>query len=248
MSQSPLVSIVVPVYDEKDNIVPFIRGVDGALLEPHEILVIYDFPEDNTLPAIAAMNPPSPYVRHILNTLGRGVLNAIKAGFQASKGDVIVFMAGDRADDPGDVPAMVKLVREGADVAAGSRYMKGGKQIGKKFFKQLLSRMAGLSLHYLTSLPTHDATNNFRAYSRRVIELPIESTASFALGMELVLKAHWNGWRIEEVPTTWQDRTTGVSRFKLFAWLPQYLRWYFLAYRYAWLPGKKPVSIAAASR
>ncbi len=64
--------------------------------------------------------------------------------------------------------------------------------------------------------------------------MPIESQASFALGMELVLKAHWNGWRIEEVPTTWNDRTEGSSRFHLFGWLPEYLRWYFLAYRKAW--------------
>lgn len=238
MASPSLLSIVVPVFDEAENIPLFLRGIEEAIHEPYEVLIVYDFPEDNTLPAIAEMDPPAKNVQPILNTLGRGVLNAIKAGFAASTGDVIVFMAGDRADDPRDVPAMVRLIREGADVAAGSRYMRGGKQIGKKFFKQLLSRCAGLSLHSLTGLPTHDATNNFRAYSRRVISLPIESTASFALGMELVLKAHWNGWRIEEVPTTWNDRTTGVSRFKLFAWLPQYLRWYFLAYRYAWLPGK----------
>lgn len=230
-----LVSIVAPVYNEAENIELFIRGVDAAISEPHETLIIYDFPEDNTIPAVQAMNPPSQSVRLVHNTLGRGVLNAIKAGFAESKGDVVVFMAADRADEPSDVPAMVKLIRDGADVAAGSRYMKGGRQIGKKVFKQFLSRFAGLSLHYLTGLPTHDATNNFRAYSRRVISLPIESTASFALGLELVLKAHWNGWRVEEVPTTWRDRTAGASRFKLFSWLPQYLRWYFLAYKKAWL-------------
>lgn len=234
-----MISIVAPVFNEAENIVPFLRGVDEAISEPHETLIVYDFPEDNTLPAIAAMQPPSAGVRLVHNTLGRGVLNAIKAGFVASKGDVIVFMAADRADEPRDVPEMVRRVRAGADVVAGSRYMKGGKQLGKKFFKQLLSRLAGVSLHYLVGLPTHDATNNFRAYSRRVIELPIESKASFAVGMELVLKAFWNGWRIEEVPTTWYDRTAGASRFHLFAWLPQYLHWYFLAYRKAWFGGAK---------
>lgn len=230
-----LVSIVAPVYNEAGNIELFLRGVDDAISEPHETLIIYDFPEDNTLPAIAAMQPPSSHVRLVRNTLGKGVLNAIKAGFAAAEGDVVVFMAADRADDPRDVPAMVKLVREGADVAAGSRYMKGGKQIGKKLFKQFLSRMAGLTLYYFTGLPTHDATNNFRAYSRRVVAIPIESTASFALGLELVLKAHWNGWSIKEIPSTWNDRTEGESRFNLWGWLPQYLKWYFLAYKKAWI-------------
>jgi hypothetical protein len=92
-----------------------------------------------------------------------------------------------------------------------------------------------MSLHYFAGLPVRDATNNFRAYSRRAVELPIEGQASFAIALELTLKAHWHGWRLAEVPTTWRDRTAGQSRFRLWAWLPHYLRWYFLALRKAWL-------------
>lgn len=228
-----LISIVAPVYNEAENIVEFLAGIAANIHEPHEILIVYDFPEDNTLPVIAAMQPQNPHVRLVPNTLGKGVLNAIKAGFAAAQGDVVVFMASDIADDPRDVPEMVRLVRAGADVAAGSRYMPGGRQIGGPVFKQFLSRMAGVSLHYLAGLPTHDATNNFRAYSRRVIALPIESEASFALGIELILKAHWNGWKIAQVPTTWQDRRAGASRFKMWAWIPQYLHWYLLGLRRA---------------
>src|SRR5207244_1052445 len=99
-----------------------------------------------------------------------------------------------------------------------------------------LSRLAGLSLHYLAGLPIRDATTNFRAYSRRVIErFPIESKAGFAVALELTLKAHWQGWRVAEVPTTWHDRTAGRSRFRLFAWLPHYLRWYLRAFWRAWV-------------
>ena len=79
----------------------------------------------------------------------------------------------------------------------------------------------------LAGLPIKDATNNFRAYSRRVIdEIPIEGEASFAVALELTVKAHWRGWRVAEVPTTWRDRTAGTSRFRLWQWLPHYLRWY----------------------
>jgi glycosyltransferase involved in cell wall biosynthesis len=234
-----LLSIVVPVYNEAENAPSLIRDIDAEVSEPHEILIVYDFKEDNTLPAINAMNPPSPNVRCIENTIGRGVLNAYKAGFSACRGDVVILVAGDRADEPKDIPALAKLVREGADVACGSRYMKGGGQVGGPVFKQFLSRMAGLSLHYVAGLPTHDATNNFRAYSRRVIAMPIETKVSFALGIELVLKSHWNGWRIEERPTVWHDRREGVSRFRLWAWLPEYLRWYMQGIRHAWLPGGK---------
>jgi glycosyltransferase involved in cell wall biosynthesis len=233
------ISIVVPVYNEADNIQPFLHDLEAAVGEPHETLIVYDFPEDSTLPAIAAMDPPCPNVRLVHNTLGKGVLNAMKAGFMASQGDVVVVMMADRSDEPRDVPAMARLIRDGHDVVAGSRYMRGGSQVGGPLLKRLLSRLAGVSLHWLVGLPVHDATNNFRAYSRRMVkEIPIEGQSSFALAMELTLKAHWRGWKLAEVPTTWRDRTAGKSRFRLFAWMPHYLTWYFRALRVAWF-GKR---------
>lgn len=231
-----LISLVVPVYNEASNIQAFLHDVESQVREPHEILIVYDFREDDTLPAIAAMEPACPNVRLVHNTLGRGVLNALKAGFQASRGDVVVVMMADCSDEPGDVAAMARLIRDGADVVAGSRYAPGGRQEGGPLLKRTLSRLAGASLHYLAGLPIRDATNNFRAYSRRVVdEIPVEGEASFALALELTLKAHWRGWRIAEVPTVWRDRTAGQSRFRLFGWMPHYLKWYFLALRRAWL-------------
>jgi glycosyltransferase involved in cell wall biosynthesis len=231
-----LISIVVPVYHEAANIGPFLRDLEAHLREPHETIIVYDFLEDNTLPAIAALEPPSPNVRLVHNTLGKGVLNALKAGFQASAGDVMVVMMADRSDEPGDVETMARLVREGADIVAGSRYVQGGRQEGGPLIKRTLSRLAGVSLHYLAGLPIRDATNNFRAYSRRVIEeIQIEGQTSFALALELTVKAHWRGWKIAEVPTTWRDRTAGQSRFRLFAWLPHYLHWYWRALGRAWV-------------
>jgi glycosyltransferase involved in cell wall biosynthesis len=234
-----MISLVVPVYQEAENIQAFVRDVEEQVREPHEILIVYDFPEDNTLPVLAALDPPCPNVRLVHNVLGRGVLNALKTGFKASQGDVIVVMMADRSDEPHDVPALAALIRQGADVAAGSRYMPGGRQLGGPRLKRWLSRWAGTSLHYLAGLPIRDATTNFRAYSPRVVEeIPIEGQASFALALELTLKAHWRGWKITELPTTWHDRTAGRSRFRLWAWLPHYLRWYFRALGRAWF-GRK---------
>ena len=236
-----LISLVVPVFNEADNIQPFLRDVEAIVHDPHEILLVYDFPEDSTLPAVAAMQPPCPDVRLIHNTLGRGVLNALKAGFKAARGDVVIVMMADRSDEPQAVAPMVQLIRDGADVVAGSRYMRGGHQVGGPLLKRFLSRLAGVSLHYLAGLPVHDATNNFRAYSRRVVEqIPIEGEVSFAVVLELTLKAHWRGWKLAEVPTTWRDRTAGESRFRLWKWLPHYLRWYLRALAKAWLGPSLP--------
>src|SRR5262245_751272 len=94
----PLISIVVPVFNEAENIQPFLRELEPHLRQPQETLIVYDFPGDSTLPAVAAMQPPPSHVRLVHNTLGKGVLNALKAGFQAARGDVIVVMMADRSD------------------------------------------------------------------------------------------------------------------------------------------------------
>jgi hypothetical protein len=122
---------------------------------------------------------------------------------------------------------MASLVRNGAGLVAGSRYMKGGRQIGGPPIKAALSRIAGLSLRWLSHIATHDATNNFKAYSRELVEeVEIESRSGFELGLEFATKAHLGGYRIAEIPTTWQDRTAGESRFRVLKWMPGYLRWY----------------------
>jgi hypothetical protein len=131
----------------------------------------------------------------------------------------------------------VSRVEAGADVVCASRYMRGGRQVGGPRLKRLLSRAAGLTLHWLSGLPTHDPTNSFKAYRREfLLRTPIEAPAGFVLGMELTVKAHFLGGRVEEVPASWTDRAAGQSRFRLWHWLPLYLRWYLWSLRRRWLP------------
>ena len=193
----------------------------------------YDFDEDSTLPALAAMPDKPATVRLVRNSLGKGVANALIAGFAAARGDVIVTSMADLSDPPSVIPLMAAKIRdEGADVVSGSRYMRGGTQRGGLRLKTLMSRTAGLSLHYVGRVPTHDATTNFRAYSRRFLEdVPVESARGFEVGLELTTKAHLLGYRIDEVPSSWDDRTAGTSKFDLVGWLPAYLHWYGMAMR-----------------
>ena len=226
------ISVVLPVYNEEENIGPCLRSLWQALRAcDHEILVCYDFAEDRTLGAIRAMTDAPPTLRLVRNDLGRGVAFAMRAGFNAATGDVVVTTMADLSDPPEVILAMAAKIRDdGADVVSGSRYMPGGSQTGGPRLKTLLSRVAGLSLHWIARLGTHDATTNFRAYSRRFLNaVRVESTAGFELGLELTVKAHLGGFRVDEVPSTWVDRTAGTSRFQLRKWLPHYLRWYWRA-------------------
>ena len=227
--QTPELSVVVPVYNEGENVAPTLRGiVEKTHVRPLEVLVVHDFDEDTTVPVVKRMQAEMPELRLHRNTLGRGVLNAMKSGLRAAKAPYVLITMGDGSDEASDIDAMHALARAGADVVAGSRYMRGGRQLGGPLLKRTMSRAAGLSLHWIGGLPTHDATSNFRLYSKRLLnQVSIESRGGFELGLELTVKAYRLGLGIAEVPTTWRDRTAGQSRFKLWQWLPRYLHWYW---------------------
>ena len=159
---APELSVVMPVFKEGEAVEPVIRALTGAISTAHEILVVYDFDEDPTVPVIERLARELPAVRGLRNDLGRGVLNAMKAGIAASTGAYILITMSDGSDEPHVVDSMVALAREGADVVSASRYMRGGRQIGGPPLKRMMSRTAGLSLHWFAGVPTHDPTNNFK--------------------------------------------------------------------------------------
>lgn len=225
-------SIVIPVYNEPDNIGPTLRRIEGEVTTPHEILVVYDFDDDTTLPVVRGLLPEMPAVRLHRNASGPGVLNAMKAGMNQALSPFVLISMADGSDDPAQIDEMVDLARNGADVVAASRYMRGGRQIGGPRLKRLLSRTAGLTLYWFGGVPIHDATSNFKLYSRAFLDsVTIESQGGFELAIELSVKATLRGRKLAEVPTTWRDRSAGQSRFRFRAWLPLYLRWYLLLFR-----------------
>ena len=228
---APELSIVMPVFKEGEAVEPVLRSMTAAVTAPHEILVVYDFDEDPTVPVIERLSAELPAVRGLRNDIGRGVLNAMRAGIAASSGRYVLISMSDGSDEPVVVDSMVELARNGADVVSASRYMRGGRQVGGPPLKRLMSRTAGLTLHWFAGVPTHDPTNNFKLYSRRFLDsITIESTAGFELALELTVKATIARRRVAEVPTTWRDRTAGQSNFKLRKWLPHYLHWYRAAF------------------
>ncbi len=220
---------MVPVYNEAENFPRFYESIVRSVRTPWRLLVVYDREEDSTLPVARAIIARDPRVELVRNT-GNGVLGALKTGLaRPTHGWAVVTMA-DGSDDHRQIDQMVALAREGADVVSASRYVRGGAQHGAPLLKSTLSRLAGLSLKLLARLPTSDPTNNYKLYSTDFLRsVSIESTGGFEVALELTVKAHLQGRRIAEVPTVWQERTAGTSRFRLAKWLPRYLRWYLLA-------------------
>ncbi len=175
------VDFVMPVRNEGPNIARALAELYEKVPIDKRVLIVYDSEDDDTLPVVRGLTYPG--LTLVRNTVGRGLLNAIRAGFAAANADVVIVTMADLSDDVAVANEMVRLIEEQqADVVCASRYMRGGKQIGGPWLKSMLSRVGGLTLHFLAGFPTHDATNAFRAYRRTVLErFPIESTGGIRI-------------------------------------------------------------------
>jgi glycosyltransferase involved in cell wall biosynthesis len=228
---APRVSVVIPAYNEGRNILPVLDRLLEAVKMPCEVLIVVDFPEDTTIPEVEAYSRRYPSVRTVVNDLGRGPAFAIRYGIQVANAPVVVVTMADGCDDPRQVEELTRLVERGVVVAAASRYMPGGQQVGGPIIKRVMSRGAGRSLYLFARVGTRDATNSYKAYSRDFVnEVGIESEDGFEIGLELTAKARRRRLPVAEIPTIWLDRPAGVSNFKVTKWLPKYLRWYRFAF------------------
>jgi GT2 family glycosyltransferase len=229
--------IIIPVYNEGPNILATLGALARELKTPARVLICYDVPDDNTLPAVrdnpqACGNLPVEFVRN----QGRGAHAAVMAGMGASSAPLVLVYPADDDFNAGILDRMVALAREGCDIVCASRFMPGGTMQGCPWLKAALVRSGAFTLHHLARLPTHDPTSGFRLFSRRVVDrIAVESTEGFCYSIELLVKAHRLGWRIGEVPALWFERKHGASRFKVLRWLPAYLRWYFYAFATTYL-------------
>ena len=135
---------------------------------------------------------------------------------------------------------MHHLFLTGKDIVAASRFMKGGSMKGCPLIKSILVRSASFTLYHLSSIPIKDASNGFRLFSRKLLnEVNVESKVGFAYSLELLVKCNRLNYAISEIPAQWEERSEGSSRFKVFKWLPQYLRWYIYGLSTTWLRKKK---------
>jgi len=206
--------IVIPVYNEGRNIGATLSALARGVKTPARVLICYDHPDDDTLPAIRA-NPSDALAVEFVRNAGRGAHAAVMTGFAASTAPFVLMYPADDATNAPMLDRMVALARAGCDIVCAS---------------------ANFSLRHFARLPTTDASNGFRMFSRRVIErIPVESDQGFCYSIELLVKAHRLGWYVAEVPVRWIERRHGMSRFRVLRWLPAYLRWYFYAFATTYL-------------
>src|SRR6266536_4024098 len=190
MTERPRVSVVVPAYDEGEAVISVLDRLFESVRLPSEVLVVVDSADDTTVPVTEEYAQKEPRLRCLVNTYGRGPANAIRFGINAASAPVVVVTMADGCDDARQIDELVRLVERGVAVAAASRYMPGGQQVGGPVLKGTLSRLAGRSLRTLAHVGTRDATNSFKAYSTEFVrQVGIDSRDGFEIGIELTAKA-----------------------------------------------------------
>jgi dolichol-phosphate mannosyltransferase len=214
---SPSVLVVMPTYEEAANVRPAIARIRAALPNG-SILVVDDDSPDGTGDIVARLATTD----HAINLLRRphkgGLGTAYRDGFAwgLDRGfDVLIEIDADLSHDPTDLPRLVEAVANRADLAIGSRYVKGGHIQGWPLRREVLSRVANLYAASLLRLPVRDSTSGYRAFRSWVLAHPaFEALTAEGYGFQIQAAhlAHRVGAVITEVPITFVDRQHGESK------------------------------------
>jgi dolichol-phosphate mannosyltransferase len=216
----PGVWLILPTYNEADNLEPLVRAVlpqlDGTAL-PHTILVVDDGSPDGTGEIADRLADELPPVRVLHRARKQGLGRAYLAGFELALdagADLLMEMDADFSHDPRDVPRLIAAAGA-ADLVLGSRYVPGGGVENWGLSRRLLSRGGCAYARVLLGIPVRDLTGGFKCFNRRVlqaIDLADVRADGYAFQVELTYRAVRAGYRVAEVPILFRERREGASK------------------------------------
>ena len=208
--------VIIPTYDERDNVQPIARAVLERLPEA-EVLFVDDNSPDGTGDLLDGMARDNPRI-HVLHREGKqGLGRAYIAGFKWSlaRDYAYVFeMDADFSHDPAELPNFIAAAQE-ADLVLGSRYIGGIRVMNWPMGRLLISTGAGKFVRLVTGLPIHDPTGGFKCFRREVLEaIALDKITSngYSFQIEMTHTAWMKGFRIREIPITFEDRRAGYSK------------------------------------
>ena len=208
-----MISVIVPTYNEAENIGALISRICGALqaasLDDFEILVMDDDSPDGTAARAAELKNPNVKV---VNRRGRprGLAEAVLHGFGEARGEFVGVIDADLSHPPEILPALVVSLREGNNLAIGSRYIRGGGVQDWPLKRIVVSRVACWMARPLTRVK--DATSGFFFVRKSALDNVRLNPMGFKIGLEVFVRARHEG-KIKEVPYVFTDRAKGMSKF-----------------------------------
>ena len=217
--------IIIPVYNEDENIVKLLKLLDNEVICDFRVLICYDSESDKTLNYLKNSNIIKNEMLLIKNPK-QGPNLAIIEGIKSSKSKIILVYMADDFENIKLINHMVNLIEEGNDLVIPSRFITGGKMLGAVKIKEIVTRIGSHLVYFLARIPVKDSTNAFKMFSANAVnKIKFDSTMGFTFALELVAKAHFLKLKIIEIPSTWIEIKNRKSNFKMLKWIPYYIYW-----------------------
>jgi dolichol-phosphate mannosyltransferase len=207
----PYLSILIPIFNEEENIAPLLAGVFSALRAlPHtfEVLAVDDGSQDGTFGALQAAAAQHPELRLVRFRRNYGQTAAMMAGIDFARGAVLISLDADLQNDPADIPALLAKLDEGYDVVSGWRKSRQDA----RFKRALMGRVASRVISWLSGVRLSDYGCTLKAYRREIIK---DVKLYGEMHRFIPVYAHWLGARVTEIPVRHHPRTRGHSKYGL---------------------------------
>lgn len=212
----PEVSIIVPAHNEEgdiekcvDSLLKSCRGLN------YEIVLVDDASRDKTPEIVDRLAKKYKNIRAVHRKLPNGFGRAIRTGLENAHGEILIPFMADMSDDPNTIPKLVGKIKEGYDIAIGSRFVKGGKVVDYPKLKYAANRIYNKVVGALFRQNIKDFSNAFKAYRREILNGVDLQSNGFEITSEMILKPiAMKNAKVFEVPTVWRNRKTGKAKFK----------------------------------
>jgi len=203
-------SIVIPVYNEEDSVIPLAEGLFksmDSLREPYEVVFVNDGSDDRTLPRLLELSRSNGALRVLTLKKKSGQTASLKSGFETARGDIVISMDGDLQNDPADIPALLMKMEEGYDVVCGWR-----RKRHDSLWKKIASKLANIIQNLVFKSHLHDLACTLRAYRKKALNgVDLSWNGAHRFIPYLLLK---HDSRIAEVEVHHHPRMYGKSKYK----------------------------------
>lgn len=210
------VSIVIPMYNEEENVLKTLEIVENNLknFNDFEIIVVDDGSSDQTYPLAQELQSNTSNIHVLKHPVNMGMGRALRTGFEKADGDIIVTIDADLSYDPSYIPKLIDEVNDSTDIVIGSQYMDGGKTVNIPPLRLFISKTANKLVGYAMADNLSTVTGVLRAYKKEVLDsIELDSNGT-EINPEIISKANAVGFSLKEIPVTLKGRELGKSKVK----------------------------------
>lgn len=231
-----LLTLIMPVYNEGDAVIPVISTLFLTIKHPFKIFVVHDSPDDPTVKTVKKLQKHFKDVHLVQNDWDRGVLNAIKTGFRKADTPYVGVWVAYHLDPFRILDDMLEKMENGCDLVSANRFTIDSSRARGNTIKKLFSKGGNIVLNKIIGMPISDITTSIKVYRQTMLDkMEIETVVNggWAVNAELAIKAAIGGFRMDEIHLEKKNMTlvNGLTNFKVLKQLPTYFQWLYLGWK-----------------